>query len=52
VPATPTTIIVPMMIPRRPASGMCPEQAADYRAACNGTITWAMYFRKWGSPSL
>jgi hypothetical protein len=24
-----------------------PEQLADYKAACQGKITWAQYFKKW-----
>jgi len=30
---------------------MCEEQRIDYLAACDGKITWAAYFRKWG-PAL
>jgi hypothetical protein len=30
---------------------MCAEQRIDYRAACDGKITWARYFAKWG-PTL
>jgi hypothetical protein len=41
-----------MMRFRRRDIGMCPEQEADYRAACNGNITWAAYFRKWAAAAL
>jgi hypothetical protein len=44
-----------LVIPFRPvltrAAGMCAEQLADLKAAQQGGITWAQYFRKWG-PSL
>lgn len=30
------------------SSSMCAEQQADYRAACDGKITWRAYFAKWG----
>jgi hypothetical protein len=48
---TTPAIIAPMML-RRAETGMCPEQEADYRAACNGSLTWAQYLRKWGGGGL
>jgi hypothetical protein len=38
-----------MMVKR--GGAMCLEQRIDYVAACDGKITWARYFAKWG-PSL
>jgi len=29
--------------------GMCQAQRDDFKAACKGRITWAMYFRLWGN---
>jgi hypothetical protein len=45
------------LAPIRPAlhgnrSGMCAAQLADYIAACEGRITWAQYFKKWGGNTL
>ena len=44
--------------PRRPArhvprslANMTGEQRLDYLAACDGKITWARYYAKWG-PTL
>jgi hypothetical protein len=51
VVTTPAPAIIAPMTMRRPETGLCPEQEADLRAACNGSLTWAQYFRKWG-PSL
>jgi hypothetical protein len=44
----------PEPVPHRPASrgSMSEEQWADYKAACDGKITWRQYFVKWGSLSL
>ena len=30
------------------ASGMCEAQRIDFKAACEGKITWKQYFDKWG----
>jgi hypothetical protein len=35
----------------RSDGAMCAEQRIDHLAACDGKITWSVYFRKWG-PSL
>lgn len=41
-------------MPRRPETHgtMSKEQLADYIAACDGKITWAQYFQKWGRGGL
>ena len=38
------------MMPQRPSdlSGMCEAQRIDFKAACEGKITWQQYFMKWG----
>ena len=32
-------------------SGMCEAQRIDFKAACEGKITWVEYHRKWGNPN-
>lgn len=44
-------IFRPMPTPTRP-SGMSEEQWIDFRAACEGKITWAQYFARWGDNRL
>jgi len=29
-------------------SGMCEAQRINFKAACEGRITWGQYFEKWG----
>jgi len=41
---------IPMM--KGSTSGMSAEQRADYKAACDGKITWRQYFKKWGNGGL
>jgi hypothetical protein len=43
--------VVPFPAPVRPA-GMSEEQRIDFLAACEGRITWRMYFAKWGRIGL
>ena len=44
-------IVQRLFTPTRP-TGMCEAQRADYLAACDGKITWRLYFSKWGGNSL
>jgi len=34
----------------RDLGGMCLAQRLDYKAACDGRISWRAYFEKWGEP--
>jgi hypothetical protein len=45
-PDTPVAPVRPML--SRNTGGMCAAQRADFIAACEGKITWAQYFQKWG----
>jgi hypothetical protein len=44
-------IVQRLFKPSRPGS-MSEAQRIDYLAACDGKITWRMYFAKWGCNRL
>ena len=49
MPPEPTRFRHAALVMKGSSSGMCVEQLADYKAACDGKITWQQYFQKWGN---
>jgi hypothetical protein len=47
----PTRFHHAVLVMKGNSSGMGEEQRADYKAACDGKITWQQYFRKWGNAN-